>query len=270
MKIAVLIDGDNAESSLIEQILEEAGKFGRVTIKRIYADWTKTTMRGWKRQLNSHAVKPIQKFQYTRGKNSTDTALIIDAMDILHAKLVDAFCLVSSDSDFTGLAHRIREEGLKVVGIGRSHTPIAFVKACDDFTYTEILAPEKPVEVEVETKKKPTTTRTKKTKTTTPKAVPKTKKVKETLPPPPLLTNKVTKKPIDMKIIESSYERAVDQDVGMALLSRFSDSLRQADPSFDPRNYGCSNFRKFCAALNSEYKIVTHKDKMTLSITKLE
>lgn len=111
-KIAVLIDGDNAEASLISEFIAEAGRFGRVTVKRIYADWTSSQMSSWKDQLNSFAVRPIQKFAYTKSKSSTDTALIIDAMDLLHSKLVDGFCIVSSDSDYTGLAHRIREEGL--------------------------------------------------------------------------------------------------------------------------------------------------------------
>src|SRR4051812_39521834 len=146
-KIAVLIDGDNAESTLVEQILNEAAKYGRVTVKRIYADFTTQQMNTWKEQLNVFAIRPIQKFAYTRGKNSTDSALIIDAMDIMHSKLVDGFCIVSSDSDYTGIAHRVREEGLFVMGIGKSHTPEAFVKACENFIYTEILAPKqrKPV-----------------------------------------------------------------------------------------------------------------------------
>src|ERR1035437_4056412 len=138
-KIAVLIDGDNADANLIDQILNEAGKFGKVTIKRIYADFTSQQMNAWKNQLNVYAIRPIQKFAYTKGKNSTDSALIIDAMDILYSKTVEGFCIVSSDSDYTGIAHRIREEGLFVMGIGKSHTPEAFVKACEKFTYTEIL-----------------------------------------------------------------------------------------------------------------------------------
>ena len=140
-KIAILIDGDNAESGLIEQYISEAGRFGRVTVKRIYGDWTDTHMKSWKEQLNSFAVRPMQKFAYTKAKNSTDTALIIDAMDLLHSKLVDGFCIVSSDSDYTGLAHRIREEGMFIMGIGKSHTPEAFVKSCENFTFSEILQP---------------------------------------------------------------------------------------------------------------------------------
>ena len=134
-KIAILIDGDNAESTLIEQFISEAGRFGRVTVKRIYGDWTEPQLKNWKEQLNQFAIRPMQKFAYTKAKNSTDTALIIDAMDLLHAKLVDGFCIVSSDSDYTGLAHRIREEGMFIMGIGKSHTPEAFVKACENFTF---------------------------------------------------------------------------------------------------------------------------------------
>ena len=117
-KIAILIDGDNAESHLVAEFIAEAGRYGKVTVKRIYADWTSPSMKGWKEQLNSYAVRPMQKFAYTRGKSSTDTALIIDAMDLLHEKKVDGFCIVSSDSDYTGLAHRIREEGNFIMGIG--------------------------------------------------------------------------------------------------------------------------------------------------------
>ena len=130
-KIAILIDGDNAESTLIEQFISEAGRFGRVTVKRIYGDWTEPQLKNWKEQLNKFAIRPMQKFAYTKAKNSTDTALIIDAMDLLHAKLVDGFCIVSSDSDYTGLAHRIREEGMFIMGFGKSLTPEAFVKACE-------------------------------------------------------------------------------------------------------------------------------------------
>src|ERR1017187_7432092 len=137
-KMAILIDGDNAEASIIEQMLNETSKFGRVTIKRIYADWTTQHMNSWKNQLNKFAIKPMHKFSYTKGKNSTDSALIIDAMDIMHSKLVDGFCIVSSDSDYTGIANRLREEGLFVMGMGKSHTPEAFVKACENFIYTEI------------------------------------------------------------------------------------------------------------------------------------
>ena len=138
-RVAILIDGDNAQSTLIEQIVVESGRFGNATIRRIYGDWTTSNMKSWKDILNSYAFQPIQQFRYTVGKNATDSAMIIDAMDILHNGQVDAFCLVSSDSDYTRLATRIRESGKLVIGIGKQSTPRAFVSACDVFIYTENL-----------------------------------------------------------------------------------------------------------------------------------
>src|SRR5512135_1906348 len=142
-KIAVLIDGDNAQSSLLPQMLVEAGRHGQVTVRRIYGDWTTNNMNSWKETLNYHAFQPIQQFRYTIGKNATDSAMIIDAMDLLHSGVVDGFCLVSSDSDYTRLATRIRETGIFVMGIGEKKTPKAFVNACDLFVYTENLVAEK-------------------------------------------------------------------------------------------------------------------------------
>ena len=142
--LAMLIDGDNAQPSLLEHVLAEAVKYGTVTTRRIYGDWTTPEMSGWKESLHAHAVQPQQQFRYTKGKNSTDSALIIDAMDLLHSDTVGGFCIVSSDSDYTRLATRIREHGLFVMGIGQAHTPEAFVKACEVFVYTENLTP--PVE----------------------------------------------------------------------------------------------------------------------------
>ena len=138
----MLIDGDNAQPSLIEHVLAETAKYGVVTTRRIYGDWTTPQMSGWKDSLHSHAVQPMQQFRYTTGKNATDSALIIDAMDLLHAGTVRGFCIVSSDSDYTRLATRIREGGLFVMGVGRSDTPKSFVNACEVFVYTENLAPQ--------------------------------------------------------------------------------------------------------------------------------
>ena len=141
-KIAMLIDGDNAQSSLLSQMLVEAGRYGMVTVRRIYGDWTTPNMNSWKEVLNFHAIQPIQQFRYTIGKNATDSAMIIDAMDILHNRVVEGFCLVSSDSDYTRLATRIRETGIFVMGIGEKKTPKPFVNACDVFVYTENLVTE--------------------------------------------------------------------------------------------------------------------------------
>ena len=141
-KLAILIDADNAQPSITENLLAEIAKYGTANVKRIYGDWTQPQLRGWKEILLEHSIHPIQQFGYTRGKNSTDSALIIDAMDLLYTNKFDGFCLVSSDSDFTKLAARIREAGLVVYGFGEKKTPDAFVAACDKFIYTEVLAEE--------------------------------------------------------------------------------------------------------------------------------
>src|SRR5829696_5001709 len=139
LRLAVLIDADNVPYSNIKGMLQEIAKYGTPTFKRIYADWTKPTVSGWKPMLLQHAITPVQQYSYTTGKNSSDSALIIDAMDILYTGRVDGFCIVSSDSDFTRLATRLREAGMKVFGIGEKKTPIPFISACDKFIYLEIL-----------------------------------------------------------------------------------------------------------------------------------
>ncbi|WP_445956362.1 NYN domain-containing protein [Yeosuana sp.] len=139
IKIAVLIDGDNIPSKYITEMMEEIAKYGTPTIKRIYGDWTKPHLAKWKTVLLENAISPIQQYSYTTGKNATDSAMIIDAMDILYSNKVDAFCLASSDSDFTKLATRLREAGLQVYGIGEKKTPDPFIVACDKFIYLEIL-----------------------------------------------------------------------------------------------------------------------------------
>ena len=206
IKMALLIDGDNAQPSLIEKILTEAGKYGPITIRRIYGDWTKANMKGWKDTLNDNAIQPIQQFRFTIGKNATDSAMIIDAMDILHGGLVEGFCIVSSDSDYTRLATRIRESGIFVMGIGKETTPKAFVYACNVFIYTENLTEEAGF-------------RAKKSMKKTGAKGEKDKK----LDPIPLL-----KGAIDM----------ATQEDGWANLATIGFYLRQLDPGFDPRTYG--------------------------------
>lgn len=147
-KLAILIDADNAQASICTELLAEIAKFGIASVKRAYGDWTTTNLKGWKEHLHKHAIQPVQQFSYTTGKNSTDSSLIIDAMDLLHEERLDGFCLVSSDSDFTRLATRIREAGLIVYGLGERKTPEPFVSACDKFVFTENLKPKvkkKPV-----------------------------------------------------------------------------------------------------------------------------
>lgn len=206
-KIALLIDGDNAQPILIDKILAEATKYGSVTIRRIFGDWTTANMKGWKDTLNNNAIQPIQQFRYTIGKNATDSAMIIDAMDILHGDQVDGFCLVSSDSDYTRLATRIREVGFFVVGIGKQTTPRAFVNACNVFIYTEILAPKE---------------KALKTRRTSKKMPPKEEESK-TIDPVPLL--------------KAAIEMAMGED-GWANLATIGFYLHQLDPGFDPRTYG--------------------------------
>lgn len=138
-RLAVLIDADNAQASIISDLLAEISKYGVSSVKRAYGDWTSSALKGWKEHLHKHAIRPIQQFSYTKGKNSTDSSLIIDAMDLLHKGDLDGFCIVSSDSDFTSLANRIREDGLIMYGFGEKKTPEPFVVACDKFIYTEIL-----------------------------------------------------------------------------------------------------------------------------------
>ena len=147
--IAVLVDGDNAQPSLIEHVLAETAKYGVVTTRRIYGDWTILQMSGWKDSVQAQAAQPVQQFRNTVGKNATDSAPIIDAMDILHSRTVGGFCIVPSDSDYTRLATRIRENGLFVMGVGRSDTPKAFVNACEVFVYTENLLPQSEDDNEV-------------------------------------------------------------------------------------------------------------------------
>src|SRR5512145_2072474 len=185
-KVAILIDGDNAQSSLLSQMIVEAGRHGQVTVRRIYGDWTTSSMNSWKETLNFHAFQPIQQFRYTIGKNATDSAMIIDAMDILHSGVVDGFCLVSSDSDYTRLATRIRETGIFVMGIGEKKTPKPFVNACDVFVYTENLVAEKKATQQKQTQAK----KTAKTKDG--------KEEKEDLDPMPILSQ--------------AFEMAVGQD----------------------------------------------------------
>ena len=202
-KFAVLIDGDNAQASLLPQILAEVSKVGLITIKRIYGDWTTTNMNSWKEYLHKYAIQPMQQFRYTTGKNATDSAMIIDAMDLLHSNDVDGFCIVSSDSDYTRLATRIREGGLFVIGVGEKKTPEAFANACNQFIYCENLTTTK------EAKKKP---------------IKKTKQDErpDTLDPLPLLIQ--------------GFEMAAKEEEWVHLAS-MGIALRRLDPAFDPRTY---------------------------------
>ncbi|WP_300359326.1 NYN domain-containing protein [Fluviicola sp.] len=220
-KMAVLIDADNVPYSSIKEMLEEVAKNGTPTIKRIYADWTKPNANGWKGVLLENAITPIQQYSYTSGKNSSDSALIIDAMDILYSQQVDGFCIVSSDSDFTRLATRLRESGKKVMGIGEKKTPLPFITACDKFVYIEILKP-KPLPSKSETKQK--------------------QSKKESAPLP---MNKV-----DVNLVNLLKESVSDlaDETGWTFLGELGNFLQKKKRDFDPRNYG---FQKLLPLIKS-------------------
>ncbi len=221
-KIALLIDGDNAQPSLIGQILTEAGKYGLVTIRRIYGDWTTVNMSGWKSALHDSAIQPIQQFRYTIGKNATDSAMIIDAMDILHGHLVDGFCIVSSDSDYTRLATRIREMGFFVMGVGKRSTPKAFVNGCNIFIYTENLVPRRERERDTRRRDRGGSSR---------------KGGAKGAPEEPEEREDKGAKFDPVPLLKGAFDMAVHED-GWANLGEIGFYLRQLDPGFDPRTYG--------------------------------
>ena len=237
-KVAMLIDGDNAQAALLAKMLVETAKYGQVTVRRIYGDWTTTNMNSWKETLNFHAFQPIQQFRYTIGKNATDSAMIIDAMDLLHSGVVDGFCLVSSDSDYTRLATRIRETGIFVMGIGEKKTPKAFVNACDVFVYTENLVPQKK------------TTKTREGKKTT------REKAKTDSDP--------------MPILEQAFDIAVQED-GWARLDVMGNNLYQIDPGFDPRTYGHKQLSRLVGKMKDVFEMRTQEtDGSTLFYVRMK
>lgn len=209
-RIAVLIDGDNAQASLIEKMLVETAKYGVASVRRIYGDWTEANMNPWKKVLHGYAIQPIQQFRVSTGKNVTDSALIIDAMDLLHSHRVDIFCIVSSDGDYTRLATRIREEGLFVIGMGRKNTPNAFVVACDVFVRVENLEDEDNTIAAINAAPRAEASRT------------------------PIKS--VQDKPEPLPLLIEAFHTSVQED-GWALLSTMGTTLRQIKPDFDPRTY---------------------------------
>lgn len=199
-KLAVLIDADNAQASIINELMAEVSRYGTATVKRAYGDWTTPNLRGWKDVLHKLAIQPMQQFAYTAGKNATDSSLIIDAMDLLHSGSVSGFCLVSSDSDFTRLATRIREAGLVVYGFGEQKTPQPFVAACDKFIYTEIL---------------------------------KSPPAGGAQP----IVPQGADQPLETML--RAAVMATGRDNGWAALSAVGSSIMKNHSAFDPRNYGC-------------------------------
>ncbi len=216
LNLAVLIDGDNIPSAYVKEMMEEIAKYGNPTIKRIYGDWTNPKLAKWKNLLLENAITPIQQYGYTTGKNSTDSAMIIDAMDILYSEKVNGFCIVSSDSDFTRLATRLREAGMQVIGIGEKKTPNPFIVACDKFIYIEILKNQSK-ERESENEKDLT---------------------KDSV-------DKITDK--EIKLIATTITDLSDDD-GWAFLGDVGSLLQKKQPNFDPRNYG---FQKLTPLIKS-------------------
>lgn len=216
MNLAVLIDGDNIPSAHVKEMMEEIAKYGNPTIKRIYGDWTNPHLSKWKNLLLQNAITPIQQYAYTVGKNATDSAMIIDAMDILYSEKVNGFCLVSSDSDFTKLATRLREAGMLVIGIGEKKTPTPFIVACDKFIYIEILRKQSNKKDEVNKKDK----------------------LEESI-------DRITPKVI--KLISSTITDSSGED-GWAFLGDVGSLIQKKMPNFDSRNYG---FEKLTPLINS-------------------
>ena len=228
-KLAVLIDADNAQPSIIDGLLSEIAKYGTANVKRIYGDWTMPGLNGWKEILLQYSIQPIQQFGYTSGKNATDSAMIIDAMDLLYTRNFNGFCIVSSDSDFTKLASRIRESGLLVYGFGEHKTPSAFVSACDKFIYTEVLR-SKDDESETITKKS---------------------------------TNELKQNTKLVRLLRNAVEASSDES-GWASLSLVGSNIAKQASAFDPRNYGYEKLGELVSATQlfaMEYRQITNNTK---------
>lgn len=232
-KFALLIDADNISAKYIKPMLDELSKYGNITYKRIYGDWTNNQNNSWKEELLKNSISPIQQFSYTYGKNSTDSSMIIDAMDILYTNKVDGFCIVSSDSDFTRLASRIRESGLMVIGMGEEKTPVPFRKACDVFTTLELLIEDSAVEVD---EKKPVTAGKQQNEGKNDK----TQVQKH--------SDKTQESDLDKKIIEEAVIKIITENENsdkVTGLAEIGNRLVKLYPDFDVRSYGYSLLSKF-------------------------
>jgi hypothetical protein len=249
--LAFLVDADNASASVVKELLEEAAKYGTVIIRRVYGDWTSPNLAPWKKVLQDHALTPIQQFANASGKNATDSALIIDAMDILHGKVVGGFCIVSSDSDYTRLATRIREAGLFVIGMGRANTVAAFKNACNVFVSVENLSSSHVVHAEKETLSV---------------AHPEPKGVKKKEPPQPTLP---AQRPIVDAIptLRKAFETVVRED-GRAHLAEVGTALLKLDPAFDSRTFGYTRLVSLVESLSEVFIVerVTERGPSTIYI----
>lgn len=242
-RFALLIDGDNIGSQYIKTIIDEITNYGIVTYKRIYGDWTKPQLEGWKKILLDHSITPMQQYSYTTGKNATDSAMIIDAMDILYAGNIDGFCLASSDSDFTRLAARLREAGMIVIGMGKQQTPRPFVAACSQFKYIDLISEEAATMAE-----------TQKSDTTSKKST--TQKLSETNAKESDETDTTLTKDVEIKnYIRKCIEESSEED-GYMLMSALGALLPKKYPDFDPRNFGKKKLSELLKEWGFEIKAV--------------
>ncbi len=238
-RLAVLIDADNAQPSVIEGLLAEVAKFGVASVKRIYGDFTSTRQTQWKSALLKHSISPVQQFAYTSGKNATDSSLIIDAMDLMYTGRFDGMCLVSSDSDFTRLAQRLREEGLLVYGFGERKTPDPFVQACDKFIYTEVLRPDVPPTAPASSAAPAASgsARARKSPARSVAAAPPVKASAGAAPEAPVASTKSTRLALPLELLRRAIEEASDEE-GWAHLGAVGTYMNKIRPDFDPRLYG--------------------------------
>ncbi|HEX2786406.1 MAG TPA: NYN domain-containing protein [Ignavibacteria bacterium] len=245
LRLAVLIDAENVPSTSIKGMLEEIAKYGTPAFKRIYADWTSPHVSRWKSALLENAITPIQQYSYTTGKNASDSAMIIDAMDILYSGRVNGFCLITSDSDFTRLATRLREAGMKVLGIGEKKTPVSFISACDKFIYIEILKKEQAHKSILSAPKK---SKPSKKKTNKKSSAP----IENTQPKNNNQNSTDTIDTIDKELVKSISDSVNDvaDENGWAFLGELGDLIIKKQPDFDPRNYGFKKLLPLIKSLN--------------------
>jgi len=240
--LAVLIDADNASAAIVEGLFEEIAKYGVASVKRIYGDWTGPQLGGWKKVLLEHSIQPMQQFAYTTGKNATDSSLIIDAMDLLYTRRFDGFCLVSSDSDFTRLAARLREEGLEVIGFGEQKTPKPFVSACDKFIYTELLRNDaEPAEPES-------------TSNGASASAPANAATAESKPTAPLAPAKVKPQKVPVDFIAKVIDDNSDED-GWCHLGLLGSNISKLRSDFDSRMYGFKKLSDLIKAQNGRFEL---------------
>ena len=249
-KLAVLIDADNISADVIEYLLLEINKFGIASVKRIYGDWTDTKLNKWKDTLLPYAITPIQQFAYTNGKNATDMAMVIDAMDLLYSNTFDGFCLVSSDSDFTRLASRIRENGIEVIGFGQNKTPEAFVKACDKFVRTELLMPVKEINPTPDSLQTTQAMPLASYQTITVKTGAIT--LSKPSAPPKISNNNIPSKIINL--IKQACQAHADDD-GWVKLGMIGTYMTQVMPDFDVRNYQFDKLSNLVKSIPKEFEV---------------